>query len=413
MMRKNTTKLLTDLRALMRQLPNNGGAVSAYIIPTDDPHQSEYISETDERRSFISGFDGSAGTAIVTQKQALLWTDGRYHQQAEQQLDENWTLMKDGLTTTPTMSSWLSNNLSAGDQVGVDGNLLSFREWNPLYTALSANDIQLTSIEQNLVDLIWEGHPPRQFKSIISLDLSITGKKIGDAVQLIRKEMRDKHANVLVVTALDEIAWLMNLRGSDIDYNPVFYSYVVLTQDELYLFVEKNQLPVGYEEHFRKNNVTVIVDEYENVQTILKDLIKKSTGKVWISPTSCYALSALIPEKKLLHEVSPVCAMKAVKNAVEAQGIVDCHIRDGIALCKYFAWLEDALNRGEKVDEISGATKLQGFREKLPKFAGLSFSTINGSGPNGAIIHYHPTPETNRPITLNEMYLCDSGAQFQ
>lgn len=138
-MRKNTTKLLSDLRALMRQLPNNGGSVNAYIIPTDDPHQSEYISETDQRRSFSSGFDGSAGTAIVTAKSALLWTDGRYHQQAEQQLDENWTLMKDGLPTTPTMSSWLSTNLSAGDRVGVDGNLLSFRVWSPLYNALSAN----------------------------------------------------------------------------------------------------------------------------------------------------------------------------------------------------------------------------------------------------------------------------------
>lgn len=156
---------------------------------------------------------------------------------------------------------------------------------------------------------------------------------------------------------------LMNLRGSDIDYNPVFYSYVILTQDEIYLFVEKNRLPIGYEEHFKKNNVTVIVDDYENVQTVLKQLIKKSTGKVWISPTSSYALSALVPEKKLLHEVSPVCAMKAVKNAAEAQGMIDCHIRDGVALCKYFAWLENALNRGENIDEISGATKLQEFRE--------------------------------------------------
>lgn len=155
----------------------------------------------------------------------------------------------------------------------------------------------------------------------------------------------------------------MNLRGSDIDYNPVFYSYVVLTQDEIYLFVEKNRLPVGYEEHFRKNNVSIIVDEYENVQKVLKDLIKKSTGKVWISPTSSYALSALVPEKKLLQEVSPVCAMKSIKNVTEAQGLVDCHIRDGVALCKYFAWLEDALNRGEKVDEISGATKLEEFRK--------------------------------------------------
>lgn len=138
-MKKNTGKLLSDLRSLMRQLPNNGGSVNAYIIPTDDSHQSEYISPTDERRSFISGFTGSAGTAIVTQKEALLWTDGRYYQQAEQQLDENWTLMKDGLTTTPTMGTWLANNLSAGDRVGVDGTLLSCRVWSPLYTALSSN----------------------------------------------------------------------------------------------------------------------------------------------------------------------------------------------------------------------------------------------------------------------------------
>lgn len=136
-MKKNTTKCLSDLRALMRQLPNNRGSINAYIIPTDDSHQSEYISPTDERRSFISGFTGSAGTAIVTQKEALLWTDGRYYQQAEQQLDENWKLMKDGLPSTLTMSNWLSKNLAAGDRVGVDGNLLSYRVWSPLQSDLS------------------------------------------------------------------------------------------------------------------------------------------------------------------------------------------------------------------------------------------------------------------------------------
>lgn len=192
----------------------------------------------------------------------------------------------------------------------------------------------------------------------------------------------------------------------------MFYGYGLVTLDELYLFVEQSKLPTNYEEHFNKNGVTVKVNKYEQMQTVLKELIKKSTGKIWISPTSSYALSALVPEKKLLHEVSPVCVMKSVKNATEVQGLIDCHIRDGIALCKYFAWLEDALNRGEAVDEISGAAKLQGFREKLAKYVGLSFPTINGSGPNGAIIHYQPAPETNRPLSLNEMYLCDSGAQF-
>lgn len=206
--------------------------------------------------------------------------------------------------------------------------------------------------------------------------------------------MREKHSDLLVVTALDEVACkmcfllfhckdqifvcvyfchihicfhsfagLFNFRGSDIAYNPVFYGYALLTLDELYLFVEQSKLPANYEEHFSKNGVTVKLNKYEQMQTVLKELIKKSTGKIWISPTSSYALSALVPEKRLLHEVSPVCVMKSVKNATEVRGLVDCHIRDGIALCKYFAWLEDALNRGEAVDEISGATKLQGFRE--------------------------------------------------
>lgn len=155
----------------------------------------------------------------------------------------------------------------------------------------------------------------------------------------------------------------MNLRGSDIAYNPVFYSYAIVTPDELYVFVENSKLPKDHAEHFEKNNVAVKIDAYENMQNVLKELIRKSQKKVWISSTSSYALSALVPERKLLQEVSPVCVLKSVKNTTEAQGMIDCHIRDGVALCKYFAWLENALNNGEKVDEISGADKLQEFRE--------------------------------------------------
>lgn len=208
------------------------------------------------------------------------------------------------------------------------------------------------------------------------------------------------------------VTGLLNLRGFDIAYNPVFYCYAVITLDELYVFVEKSKLPNNHEEHFKKNNVTVKIDDYDNLQNVLKELIRKSTKKVWISSTSSYALSALVPEGKLLQTVSPVCVLKSMKNATEAQGMVDCHIRDGVALCQYFAWLENTLKNGEQVDEVSGADKLQGFREKLPKFMGLSFPTINGFGPNGAIIHYQPKPETSRQITLDNMYLCDSGAQF-
>lgn len=201
--------------------------------------------------------------------------------------------------------------------------------------------------------------------------------------------------------------------------------------DEVHLFVNKSKLPTEFERECSENNVRV--HNYENMKAIFENLVSKSQKKVWINPLAAYTLNALVPEKKLFQELSPICTIKAIKNATEAQGMINSHIRDGVALCKYFAWLEDALNRGEKVDEISGAAKLQGYREwvsvcwsavvcnvaylylscrKLTNFVGLSFPTINGSGPNGAIIHYQPKPDTNRPITLDDMYLCDSGAQY-
>lgn len=156
---------------------------------------------------------------------------------------------------------------------------------------------------------------------------------------------------------------LLNLRGSDIAYNPVFYGYAIITPNELYVFLDKSKLPGDHEEHFKKNDVAIKIDDYQNMQNVLKELIQKSNKKVWISSTSSYALSAMVPERKLLQDVSPVCVLKSIKNATETQGMIDCHIRDGIALCKYFAWLENALKTGEKVDEISGADKLQQFRE--------------------------------------------------
>ncbi|XP_055524456.1 xaa-Pro aminopeptidase ApepP [Wyeomyia smithii] len=409
---KPTGEVLTALRSLMADLPNSLGSINAYIIPSDDAHQSEYLAKRDERRAFISGFDGSAGTAVVTEREALLWTDGRYYQQAGKQLDSNWTLMRDGQPATPTIDAWLAKVLQPGCRVGVDANLMSTRAWNPLQTSLKSAGCSLLPISPNLIDLVWKDQPAAPQNPIFPLGLHLTGQSVAEKLAAVREKMVEKRATVLVVSALDEIAWFLNLRGADIDYNPVFFSYLLVTLEDLYFFVDESKFKPSVSAHFQANQVQPLIRPYQAVQEVLKTLVEASGSRVWISLGSSYALTALVPEEKRIHEITPINLMKAVKNEVEVAGMRQCHIRDGVALCQYFAWLERCLRENRAVDEISGADQLEKFRSKQENYMGLSFTTISASGPNGSVIHYHPLPETNRPISTKEMYLCDSGAQY-
>ncbi|XP_050084024.1 xaa-Pro aminopeptidase ApepP [Anopheles aquasalis] len=409
---KPTGEVLPGLRQLMANLPNNLGAIAAYIIPSTDAHQSEYLAARDERRAFVSGFDGSAGTAVVTEREALLWTDGRYYQQAAKQLDSNWTLMKEGLPSTPSIDAWLAKILKPGSRVGVDANLITTAAWNPLQTSLKTAGCSLLAVEPNLIDLLWREQPAVPHNPLLPLGTTFVGCTVAEKLASVRTKLAEKRATVLLVSALDEIAWLLNLRGTDIDYNPVFFAYVIVTPEQLHLFIDPVQIVPPVLEHFGANGVEVQVHPYGAVHTVLKRLAEACTQLVWISSGSSYALTALIPEEKRFHDITPIQLMKAVKNETEAQGMRDCHRRDGVALCQYFAWLERTLASGGTVDEISGATQLERFRAGQQHYQGLSFTTISASGPNGSIIHYHPLPETNRPITNRELYLCDSGAQY-
>ncbi|XP_033244647.1 xaa-Pro aminopeptidase ApepP isoform X4 [Drosophila miranda] len=413
-MMKDTTIILTKLRELMQLVRvRDISCISAYIVPSDDAHQSEYQCQHDERRAFISGFDGSAGTAVITRNSALLWTDGRYYQQAEKQLDSNWILMKDGLTTTPSLGVWLAENLPSGSAVGVDPRLFSFRLWKPIENELNSSDCQLIPIENNLIDEIWgENQPPQTFNSIKTLKLEYAGVTVAKKWDLVRKTMQEKNADALIVSALDEIAWFLNMRGSDIDFNPVFFAYMIITRDQLLAFVDSEKLPTDFSSHQSENDVQIKVLPYSSIGLEISRIVSTKGTKIWISPTSSYYLTALIPKSQRLQEVTPICLLKSIKNDVEVKGFVNSHVRDGIALCQYFAWLENQLDHGEKIDEISGADKLESFRRTKDKYVGLSFPTISSSGPNGSIIHYHPTSETKRNITLNDIYLCDSGAQY-
>lgn len=300
-----TGSYLTALRKLMNELPSNEGSIAAYIIPSDDAHQSEYICARDERRAFISGFDGSAGTAVVTLTKALLWTDGRYYQQASTQLDENWTLMKDNLPGTPSIPNWLAKNLPAGSRVGVDSNLMANRVWSPIHAELETASCSLISIENNLIDAIWEKQPFAPDNKVITFGTEFCGQRISEKLENVRVDMADKDTDVLVLTALDEVAWFLNLRGSDIDYNPVFFSYVIITKSDLFFFVDETKLPSDIASHFDTNGVSVTIKKYENVKSTLSDL-EKTAKKVWVSRSSSQALADLIPEKKRYQEV---CSM--------------------------------------------------------------------------------------------------------
>lgn len=403
---------LTRLRSYMSGSELGFEPLIAYIIPSDDAHQSEYIAPRDRRRAFITNFTGSAGTALVTQTEALLWTDGRYFQQAEKQLSAEWKLMKEGLPDTPTLTQWLQKACKKGDRIGVDANLYSTRAWNTLASAFENQGCILTAVKPNLIDLVWDERPSQPSNPISPLDVKFAGKLVSEKLKEVREKMEAQGAKILVSTALDEVAYILNLRGSDISSNPVFFSYVIITDKDIMCFIEPSRITAEIREHFTKNNVNVKIKKYDEVFETLEALAKDTDGKVWISLGSSQSLTELVPKEKRYQDITPINLMKAIKNDVEVEGMRNCHVRDGVALVQYFAWLENEVLNKRKVTEISGAKKLEEFRKTKENFKGLSFGTISGSGPNGSIIHYSPSNETDRDITDQEMYLCDSGAQY-
>ncbi|XP_024943564.1 xaa-Pro aminopeptidase ApepP isoform X2 [Cephus cinctus] len=411
---------LAKLRELMESVAVGGlkaKGIQAVIVNTEDAHQSEYLREADERRKFISGFKGSLGTAVITANQALLWTDGRYFAQALSELDppEAWILMKEGVIGTPTQAEWLAKNLPPKSTVGADPSLLSYNVWLTLHTTLTTAGHSLLALQENLVDQVWGDERPSIPKNkIVPQTLRYTGKKAGEKVELCREAMVKNGATVLVITALDEVAYLLNLRGSDIAYNPVFFAYVIITLQDLHFFVDKSRLTPEAERQLRDEGVNPKFHSYEEMRPFVKQLASTLTenDKVWINNEANCALHAEFGDVRKHTAITPVCLMKSVKNEVEIAGLKHAHIKDAVALVKYFAWLEDQIKNKVLVTEISGATQLEKFRQKEEGYVGLSFNTISSMGAHGAIIHYAPSPESDIPITDESFYLCDSGAQF-
>jgi Xaa-Pro aminopeptidase len=363
---------------------------------------------------------------VVTHEKAALATDGRYFNQATKQLDANWLLLKQGLQDVPTWQEWSADQSEGGKVVGVDPTVISAPDARKLAEKIKKRGGQeLLAVEENLVDQIWgEGRPPRPSEPVKVLAKQFAGKDVKTKLDELRKDLEKKKSSGFVVSMLDEIAWLFNLRGNDIPYNPVFFSYASVTPTTATLYVDESKLSSECQTYLADNGVSVRPYEkiFEDTQ-VLGESLASANGdgqpeakikKFLVSNKTSWALKRSLGGETKVDELrSPIGDAKAVKNETELEGMRQCHIRDGAALIEYFSWLEDQLNAQKvELDEVTAADKLEEMRSKHKHFVGLSFDTISSTGANAAVIHYKPERGNCSIIDPKAIYLCDSGAQY-
>ncbi|PGH18257.1 hypothetical protein AJ79_00596 [Helicocarpus griseus UAMH5409] len=413
----DTSQRLARLRQLMQERK-----VDVYIVPSEDSHQSEYIAPCDARREYISGFTGSAGCAIVSMNKAALSTDGRYFNQAAKQLDSNWLLLKRGVESMPTWQEWTAEQSEGGKVVGVDPSLITPSDARSLSETIKKSGGSLQGVEDNLIDLVWgSDRPPRPSEKVALHPIEFAGKPFEEKVEDLRKELQKKKKAGFVISMLDEIAWLFNLRGNDIPYNPVFFAYAIITQNSADLYVDEDKLPAEVRKYLG-DKVTVkpyasIFGDAKALGQSAQQQAEDSTtpnNKFLISNRASWSLSLALGGEKNVEEIrSPITDAKAIKNDAELAGMRACHIRDGAALTEYFAWLENELiNKKTVLNEVDASDKLEEIRSKHKYFVGLSFDTISSTGPNAAVIHYKAERSNCSIIDPKAVYLCDSGAQY-
>ncbi|ORZ12899.1 Creatinase/aminopeptidase [Lobosporangium transversale] len=404
----NTTNRVKKLRKLMKCAQYN---LTAFVIPSEDAHQSEYVAECDERRAYISGFTGSAGLAIITHDSAVLFTDGRYFLQASQQLDSNWKLMKAGLPNVPTWQEYLVKNIPAGSRIGIDPLVFTAADAAMLEVELPKVGSTLVSVP-NLVDLIREDRPSRPARKLMTLTTATTGRNHSEKILQLRQQLKKRGVVGCVISGLDEIAWLFNMRGSDVHCNPVFFAFTIISQDNIRLYLQDRSVSNEVRDHLGDH---VQICPYDAVYADLKKLskqLKANNQKMLLGVRTNLAIATALGKENIIIDRSPIMDAKAIKNKTELEGMRQCHLRDAAAVIRYFAWLEKQLEQGVILDEADGAERLQQFRIEQKGYVGPSFDTISSTGPNGAIIHYKPEKPTASIIDPNLVYLCDSGGQY-
>ena len=385
--------------------------LSAFIFPSTDAHQSEYVADHWRGREWISGFNGSAGTAVVTMKSAALWTDSRYFLAAEEQLeDTEYQLMRLKMEGTPTIAEWLGKELQdvQSPEVGLDGMVNSYNYVKDL--SCSLRKLGGITLRTNLdpLEQIWENRPSLPANPVEIQPLEYAGETLASKVVRIRKSLRELHADGMLVSALDDIAWTLNLRGTDVHCNPVFVSYLLIESDKVSLFVDDNKLSPEVKQYLQDNQVSLY-----NYNKVEKCLESYSEYNILLDgdETSCY-LWKTVKCQEIVAAASPIPAMKAVKNEAEIEGYRSAMLKDGVAMVKFLKWLKPAVEAGGQT-EISIGEKLTSLRAEQKLFRDISFDTIAGYAQHGAIVHYEATPETDVVLKPEGLILIDSGAQYQ
>ena len=396
---------LRKLRQLMKKYD-----IQAYLIPSTDPHQSEYVPRMWQRRQWLSGFTGSAGDVVVTLNKAGLWTDSRYFLQAEEELQGSGIdLFKIGLPETPSIPEWIKSELEEGDSVGIDPQLFSYQEARKLRQELGEKYINLESIEKNLVDAIWQDRPDFPLDPIRPHYLKYSGESVESKLARLREKMTEQGVDAHIISTLDAIAWLYNIRGRDVEFNPVVIAYAIVTKEGATLFTRQEKITEPLREHF---NGLVQIYSYSDFKTHLKKLAR-SSARVWLDPTtvSQWVVDQLQKGCELFFKESPITLFKAIKNETEIAGFKSAHIRDGVAMVKFLYWLYNAVPGGG-VTELSAAEKAEHFRAEQKLYQGLSFATIAAYREHGAIVHYEPTSRTDVELKPEGIFLFDSGGQY-
>lgn len=383
--------------------------IFAYIIPSADYHQSEYVGEFFKGRQFISGFTGSAGTVVITPEKAILWTDGRYFLQADKELATSCVeLYKMGEENVPTTFEYIENEVPEGSKIGFDGRAISAAMGAGLEASLSKKNITI-SYEGDLLDEVWEDRPALSDAKAFLLDVKYSGEDFTSKIARVRKSMKDCGATTHILTSLDDIAWLFNIRGGDVKYNPVVLSYAVVTLDKAILFVDENKLNDEIKASFGEE--VVEIKGYFEIDEFVKTIEKEEVVLVDSNKIN-YTILKNIPEGvKVLNSMNPSTIFKAEKNPVEIANTKQAHIRDGVAVTKFMYWLKNNIGKVE-ITEISAADKMTELRKEQGQFIEPSFASIAGYGANGAIVHYSATEESNTTLEPKGLFLLDSGGQY-
>ncbi|MCS6131352.1 aminopeptidase P family protein [Clostridium botulinum] len=397
-----TFEKIEKLREIMKK-----ENIDYYVVPSGDFHQSEYVAEHFKSRAYITGFTGSAGTALIGIEKGILWTDGRYFIQAEQQLkDSGIELYKMRIPGWPTLHEWLMENMKSGETVSFDGRLFSANEYKEFKKIKDKKDINIV-MNKDLIEEIWNDKPELPKEKAFLHDIKYCGKSAKEKIEEVRVEMKKMGAQSYIISSLDDIAWLYNIRGNDVKDTPVVLAYAIVNEEKATLYIDKNKL--SNEDQIKLNNEGIKIDEYNNIFEDVKDI--KNSVILDPNKVSGYIYTLINENVEVIEELNITTKLKAIKNSIEIENLKRCQIKDGVAMVRFLKWLKENVGK-ENITEFTVADKLLEFRSKGDLFVEESFGTIAGYKDHAAMMHYSATDESAYELKQEGILLVDSGGQY-